>query len=329
LQNTVASVRLIPIERLLSRFTPVIRNLARERGKFVKYVIEGGDTPLDRAVSEQMYDPLIHMLRNAIDHGLESPDVRRRAGKPDEGTLRISAQRLGDDVVLRVADDGHGIDPNRIRAVAVDRGLYSNEEAAGLTDDEAIRLIFTPGFSTNAAVTDISGRGVGMDVVLENVRRLRGAIDIETELGHGTTFVIKLPLTLAILQVLLVRIGSNVYAVPLHTVRETLRLQPEAIHFLHRGAVTYVHDNPLPLRRLSDWLLPSAASHALVEQQPALVVGLARGDEVVLVDELVGKQQMVIKPLNPYLGQVGGVEGAAILPDGTVGLVLDLERLLT
>lgn len=329
LQNTVSSVRLIPIERLLSRFTPVVRNLARERGKFVKYIIEGGDTPLDRAVSEQMYDPLIHMLRNAIDHGLEPPDVRRRADKPDEGTLRISAQRLGDDVVLRVADDGRGIDPNRIRAVAVERGLYSSDEAAGLTDDEAIRLIFSPGFSTTTAVTDMSGRGVGMDVVLENVRRLRGAIDIETELGHGTTFVIKLPLTLAILQVLLVRVGSHVYAVPLHTVRETLRLQPEAIHFLHRGAVTYVHDNPLPLRRLSDWLLPTAASQALTEQQAALVVGLARGDEVVLVDELVGKQQMVIKPLNPYLGQVRGVEGAAILPDGTVGLVLDLERLLT
>ncbi len=329
LQNTVSSVRLTPIERLLSRFTPVVRNLARERGKFVRYIIEGGDTPLDRAVSEQIYDPLIHMLRNAIDHGLETPDVRRRAGKPDEGTLRISAERLGDDVVLRVADDGGGINPNRIRAVAVERGLYSQDEVANLSEDEAIRLIFSPGFSTSTTVTDISGRGVGMDVVLENVRRLRGAIDIETELGRGTTFVIKLPLTLAILQVLLVRVGLHMYAVPLHAVRETLRLQPEAIHFLHRSAITYVHDNPLPLRRLSDWLLPTSTSHALVEQQPALVVGLARGDEVVLVDELVGKQQMVIKPLNPYLGQVTGVEGAAILPDGTVGLVLDLERLLT
>jgi two-component system chemotaxis sensor kinase CheA len=275
-----------------------------------------------------MYDPLIHMLRNAIDHGIEPPDARERAGKPREGTLHISAARLGDDIVLRVSDDGQGIDPTRIRAVAAQRGLHSMDEAATLTDAEAIRLIFAPGFSTASAITDISGRGVGMDVVLEHVRHLRGTIDIETRPGQGTTFVIKLPLTLAILQVLLVRVGLHKYAIPLHTVRETLQLAPEAIHQLPRGAVAYVHDQPLPVHQLENWLARTQVNPLTPQQKPAVVVGLVRGQEVVTVDELIGKQQMVIKPLSPYLGSVPGVEGTAILPDGGVGLILDLERLL-
>jgi len=329
IQTAVSSVRLVPIERLLNRFTPIVRSVARDQGKQVRYVIEGGDTPIDRTVSEQISDPLVHMIRNAIDHGLEAPEVRRAAGKAEEGTLRIAAERRGDDVVLRVSDDGAGIDPARLREAAVKRGLYTEAEAKALSDDEATRLIFAPGFSTAAAITDLSGRGVGMDVVLQNVRRLRGRIDIETVLRRGTTFVITLPLTLAILQVLLVRSGQHVYAIPLHSVRETLRIAPGEIKQLQHKAITYVRETALPVHHLANWFEPGSQTEKATKIQAAFVIRLTRGDEVVTVDELVGKQQMVVKHLSPYLGHVAGVEGAAILPDGQVGLILDMEQLLS
>jgi two-component system chemotaxis sensor kinase CheA len=215
LQTTVTSVRLVPVERLFTRFTGVVRNMARERGKQVHLVIEGGDTPLDRTISEQMYDPLIHLLRNAVDHGLEPTVDRRRVGKPEESTICLSAERRGDDVMLCVSDDGSGIDPDRVRRVAVERGLCSDEEATALSNEQAIHLIFEPGFSTATTVTDVSGRGVGLDVVMQNVRRLRGTVSVETAIGQGTTFVIQLPLSLAILQVQLVCVGEYTYALPL------------------------------------------------------------------------------------------------------------------
>lgn len=342
LQTTVTAVRLVPVERLFNRFTSVVRNMARQRGKQVRLVVEGGDTPLDRAISEQMYDPLVHLLRNAVDHGLEPTVDRRRAGKPEENTIRLSAERRGDDVVLCVADDGGGIDPARVRRVAVERSMYSAEEAAALSDEQAIHLIFASGFSTAARVTDVSGRGVGLDVVTQNVRRLRGNVSVETAIGQGTTFVIRLPLTLAILQVQLVRMRGYTYALPLHMVRETLQIALDSIQTMQQGEVVFVRDVALPVRRLRDCL-----SHAAVEQaalgepaspgssgrggadgiKPAIIVQRAGRDEVLVVDELVGKQQVVLKPLSPYLGTVQGVEGAAILPDGSVTLILDVEGL--
>jgi two-component system chemotaxis sensor kinase CheA len=327
LQTLVMEARLVPVERLFNRFAPVVRNLARELGKPAQLVIEGGSTPFDRTVSEQMYDPLIHLIRNALDHGLEPAEERRRRGKPETGTIRLSAERRGDIVLLRVSDDGGGMEAARLRQAAVERDLLTAPEAEALTDDQAIRMIFAPGFSTAGAVTNLSGRGVGMDVVLQNVRRLRGSIDIETTPGQGTTFVVELPLTLAILHVLLARVGEQCYALPLHTVRETLLLTSEAIRTMQRREVTFLRGQPLPVRRLGEWLgQPSAANGPA---RPAIVVSLTRGPEVVVVDELLGKQQMVIKPLSPYLGAVDGVEGAAILPDGTVTLILDIEKLIT
>jgi two-component system chemotaxis sensor kinase CheA len=326
LQTLVMEVRLVPVERLFNRFVPVVRNLARDLGKPAQLVIEGGSTPFDRTVSEQMYDPLIHLIRNALDHGLESAADRQRAGKPESGTLRLAAERRGDIVTLRVSDDGRGMDPARLRQVAIERNLLTAPEAAALTDEQALRLIFTPGFSTTSAVTDLSGRGVGMDVVLQNVRRLRGHIEIETHLGQGTTFVIELPLTLAILHVLLARVGQQCYALPLHTVRETLLLTRDALRTMQRREVLFVRGQPLPVRRLDEWLGHRAAPGD--QAQPAIIVSLTRGPEVLVVDELLGKQQMVIKPLSPYLGLVEGVEGAAILPDGTVTLILDVEKLI-
>lgn len=326
LQALVMEVRLVPVERLFNRFVPIVRNLARELGKPAQLVIEGGQTPFDRTVSEQMYDPLIHLIRNALDHGLETPLERQRLGKPETGTIRLAAERRGEMVFLRVSDDGRGLEAARLRQVAVERALLTAPEAEALTDEQAYRLIFAPGFSTASAITDLSGRGVGMDVVLQNVRQLRGSIDIETRAGDGTTFVVEVPLTLAILQVLLVRVGQHCYALPLHMVRETLLLTPDALRTMQHREMLFLRGQPLPVRRLTEWLglAPASNGHA----QPAIVVALTRGPEVLVVDELLGKQQMVIKPLSPYLGLVEGVEGAAILPDGTVTLILDIEKLI-
>lgn len=336
-QNTVSSMRLVPIERLFSRFVPVVRNLARERGKQVKLVIAGGDTLFDRTVSEQMYDPLTHLIRNAIDHGIETMEERRRGGKPPEGILRLAAERRGDEVILHIADDGRGLNAARLRAEAVKRGSITDEEASLMSDEQAFRLIFAAGFSTATTVTETSGRGVGLDVVNQNVRRLRGSVDIRTTPGKGTTFVIRLPLTLAILQVLLVRAAGQVYALPLHIVRDTLQLEANAIQTMQKGEVVFLRDVPFPVRRpqnfglgISKASINSAGPQTPMTEKssrPAVVVHLTRGDEVLVVDELLGKQQMVIKPLSSYVGALPGVEGAAILPDGSVTLVLDVEGL--
>jgi two-component system chemotaxis sensor kinase CheA len=367
LQTTITSVRLVPVERLFARFSGVVRSMARECGKQVRLAIEGGETPLDRTISEQIYDPLVHLLRNAIDHGLESTAARAQAGKPEEGTIRLCAERRGDDVILRVADDGRGIDLHRVRQVAVERGVCSAEEATALSDEQAAHLIFAPGFSTATEVTDLSGRGVGLDVVVENVHRLRGSVSVETELGRGTTFVIQLPLALAILQVQLVRVNGFPYALPMHIVRETLRIARDAVQTIQQGEVTLIRGAVLPVRRLRDWLprkatgghgapprrkthvgatlrgRPTLRGHpttdghgapprrghpAMDGPEPAIVVRRMGRHEVWIVDELIGKQQVVIKPLGPYPGTVRGIEGAAILPDGSVTLVLDVEALI-
>jgi two-component system chemotaxis sensor kinase CheA len=333
LQATITSVRLVPVERLFNRFTSVVRNTARECGKQARLTIKGGDTPLDRTISEQMYDPFVHLLRNAVDHGLESPEERKRKGKPAEGDICLSAERRGDNVILRVADDGAGIDPAQVRRIAVERGLHSADEAAALSDEQAIHLIFATGISTAKRVTDLSGRGVGLDVVAQNVRRLRGSINIQSVVGQGATFIIQLPLTLAILQVQLVRVGNHTYAIPLHIVRETLQIKPGDIQTMQQREIIFVHSIALPLRRLSDFGLGAANGNGQIKTdnsalQNGIVVHLTGRDEVLVVDGLVGKQQMVVKPLSPYLGTVKGVEGAAILPDGSVTLILNIEELM-
>ncbi len=332
LQSTVTSVRLAPVEKLFQRFTGVLRNTGRECGKSVKLTIAGGDTPLDRSISEQMYDPLVHLLRNAVDHGIEMPEERRRLGKPETGVIHLSAERRGDNVILRVSDDGGGIDPEQVRRAAVKRRLYSEEEARALSDEEIAQVVFMSGFSTASQVTDLSGRGVGLDVVMQHVQRLRGSVNIETTPGRGATFVIQLPLTLAILQVQLAQVGQFIYAIPLHLVRETLLIEPDAVQEMQRGQVIFVHNAPLPLRYLTDYGLggngEAPAPGAPGQKRPALVVRLTGRQEVLVVDKLVGKQQVVIKPLSPYLGAVKGVDGAAILPDGAVTLILNLEELV-
>ncbi len=324
LQGVITEVRLTPVERLFTRFSSVVRNLARDHQKEVRLEISGAETPVDRSVSELMYDPLVHLLRNAVDHGLELPAERGRQGKDPVGTIRLSAERRGETILLKISDDGRGIDPRQVRRAALQKGVLTREEGEKLSENQMVRLIFRPGFSTRSNVTATSGRGVGLDVVQEHVRRLRGHIDVVSQPGAGTTFIVQLPLLLSILPVLTVRVGARIYAVPLHYVRETLQVRPEAVQWVYQQPLLFIQGVALPVYSLAK-LLGDEGKELSTGPGPALVVRLAQGDEVWRVDELIGKQRLVVKPLDAYLGSVRGVDGSAILPDGSVTLILDIE----
>lgn len=327
IHSGLMSVRMVPVGRLFNKFPGVVRNLARELQKEVEFIIRGQDTELDNAIIEQMYDPLVHLLRNAVYHGLESPEDRRELGKPPVGRITLAARRHQNSITIEVSDDGQGIDPDRMRQVAVKRELLTTDAALNMTDEQAINLIFMPGFSSVEQVTDVSGRGVGLDVVKEGLRKLRGMVKIFTTAGQGVTFRIELPLTLAIIEVLLVRAGAFIYALPINSVTETLLIDPSAIETMEKIEVIFIHSQALPMMKLSSILrgLPDTSHNALV---PVVVLDLA-GEKVALaVDELLGKQDVVMKPLGEYLGQVEGVEGAAILADGSITLIIDVEYIL-
>ena len=320
-------VRMVRIEKMFNKFPGVVRNLARGREKEIELVISGRETELDKSVTEQIYDPLVHILRNAVDHGIENPEVRRGVGKPPVGQIQLRARHEQNSVIIEISDDGSGIDPEKIRETAVRKGLLTPEAALALTDDQAINLIFLPGFSSAEKVSDISGRGVGMDVVRENVRRLRGTVDVHTAVGKGTTFRIQLPLTLAVLQVLLVKTGGLVYALPIHLVSETLLIEASEINTLEKNDVIFIRGAALQLKSMNSilgWDARTSKSGLI----PVVVLGLAEKKIAVSVDELLGKQDVVMKPLGEYLGTVEGVEGAAILTDGSVTLIIDVEYVL-
>ena len=353
LHAEIMGVRMVPVERLFIKFPGVVRNLARESGKEVNFIIDGKQTELDKTVIEQIYDPLVHLLRNAVDHGIEAPEERVRLGKPPKGQIRLSSRHYENNVIIVVADDGRGIDPERLKQKAIQKGICSEKEAAAMSDEQAIRLIFAPGFSTAAKVTDVSGRGVGMDVVKEHVQRLRGMVDVSTNLGAGTTFRIQMPLTLAILEVLLVSVGNLVYALPIYSVSETLLLSSSEIRTMEKNEVVFIRGVAYPFKRLQVELdiasrppdagllsLPSmacepkdASSHTTQTAESGdtdkylhvVVVGLADKRVALCVDELIGKQEVVIKSLGEYLGRVEGVDGASVLADGSVTLIVDVE----
>jgi two-component system chemotaxis sensor kinase CheA len=321
------SVRMVPVERLFNKFPGVVRNLARERNKEVELTITGRETELDKTVIEQMVDPLVHLLRNAVDHGIEGSDRRRALGKPPAGSIRLSARHRQNSIIIEISDDGEGIDPEKMRQTAAKKGVMTAEAASSLTDEQAVHLIFLPGFSSAETVTDVSGRGVGMDVVRESVRKLRGTVDISTTKGKGVTFRIQLPLTLAIIEVLLVRAGALAYALPIHSVRETLLVDSSEIETMEKKAVIFIRGQALPLMELRV-LLGGGPTVPHQWRVPVVVLGIAGGKVAVSVDELLGKQDVVMKPLGEYLGKVEGVEGAAILADGSITLIIDLEFVL-
>jgi two-component system chemotaxis sensor kinase CheA len=327
LQAEVMKSRMLPVGTVFSRFPRVVRDLASRQGKQVDLVITGQETELDRSVIEEIGDPLVHLLRNAVDHGVESPDERRAAGKSPTATVRLVAEHVENSIVITVEDDGRGIDPQRVRARAVERGMLSAEAAARLSDSEAVDLIFVPGFSTAAEVTDVSGRGVGMDIVRANVERLGGSVEVHTRPGQGTRFLLRLPLTLAIVQTLLVRVGGGVYALPLSSVTETLRVPVRDIQRAQRQEAILLRGMVLPLVRLATVFgcepEPSAREHVFV-----VAVRVAERQVGLVVDALLGEQEVVIKALGELIGDVPGISSAAILGDGTVALIVDVPNLL-
>ncbi|HWP29179.1 MAG TPA: chemotaxis protein CheA [Chloroflexota bacterium] len=341
LQAEVMKSRMLPIATVFSRFPRLVRDLATRQGKRVELVIEGQETELDRSVIEEIGDPLVHLLRNAIDHGVEPPGEREAAGKPPVARVRLAAEHTESSIVIVVEDDGRGIDPARVRARAIERGVLSPEAAARLTDTEAVDLIFAPGFSTAQEVSDVSGRGVGMDIVRTNVERVGGTVEVQTTVGAGTRFVLRLPLTLAIVHALLVRVGAGVYAIPLSSVTETLRVPASDVQRLQRQEAILLRGRVLPLVRLAAVFgtRPGEARAAEPTAPPAaedgaddmlLVVAVRLGERQVglVVDRLLGDQEVVIKALGPLVGDVPGVSSAAILGDGTVALIVEVAGLI-
>ncbi|MDD2763115.1 MAG: chemotaxis protein CheA [Opitutaceae bacterium] len=321
LQNTAMAVRMIPIKPTFQRMERLARDLARECGRRVAFLVSGGETELDRTVVEEIADPLTHMVRNALDHGLEPPAERVSAGKPDSGTVHLMARHEGSHVIIELSDDGRGIDPGKILAKA--RGLGLVAAGVELSREEILNLIFLPGFSTAEKVTAVSGRGVGMDVVRRNIERLRGLIEIETEAGRGSTFRIRLPLTMAIIDGLVVTVGGDRFILPSTAVKMALRPPPEALVTVHGTVeVLDLRGRILPLHRLHRQF---AIPHAV--ENPAdgivVVVDVAGKSRALLVDAMLAKQEVVIKNLGGYLQQLPGVAGGAILGDGNIALILD------
>jgi two-component system chemotaxis sensor kinase CheA len=326
LQERVMAVRMLPIRKLFSRFPRLVRDLARLRGKDVTLEIRGEDTELDKGVIEQITDPLTHLIRNAVDHGIEASAARRDAGKPEAGRLTLSAYQQGGDIFIEVADDGRGLDPQQILAKACEQGLVSPDEP--LSHEEIVALIFRPGFSTADRVTEVSGRGVGMDVVKRNLEAVGGSVTIRTELGRGTTFRAKLPLTLAIVEGQSVQVGTETYILPLVSIVESIQARRESVHqvFGSGDAVT-VRGQVLPVLRLHRLFGVTPRSEDLTDGIVVIVEHEGRHGAL-LVDELLGQQQVVIKSLEANFHRLPGVAGATILGDGRVALILDVPGLV-
>ncbi len=339
LQEEVMRARMLPIAYLFNKFPRLVRDVARTAGKQIDLVIEGEATELDRSIIEAIGDPLIHLLRNAVDHGIESPEERVAAGKPPAGTVRLTAAPMEGQIVITVEDDGGGIDPARVRQAAVNRGVLSEDEAAQLDDDEAIDLIFRPNLSTARQVTEVSGRGVGMDVVRTNVERLSGSVLVESELGRGTTFRVTLPLTLAIVQTMLVAVRDSIYAIPLAGITESLYLADVSVSTVKGSPVIHWRESVLPLLDLRQFfdcglrtLRPSSVQIADCERTnpKSAVVTVAWGKlrAGLVVDKIIGKQEIVVKSFSPIIGKVPGLSGCAILGDASIALIVDIPSLI-
>ncbi len=322
LQNAVMKTRMQPIGRLFQKYPRIARDLARSLGKDVELVLVGEETEIDKTMIEDLSDPIIHLIRNAVDHGIEDAAARAAAGKPQKSLVRLEARQEGDHIVIMVADDGRGIDAERLRAKALAKGLISDEEASTMDDRQSYNLIFLPGFSMAEKVSDVSGRGVGMDVVRTNIQKLNGSIEIKSQLGKGTTLLINLPLTLAILPVLLVRLGEQPFAVPLSMVREILPIVPESIQDVGGRATMVVRGEVLPIVPLSSLL---GWPRERVPQYGVLMQA-AEWSFILAVDSFAGREDAVIKSLDDFRPK--GVAGVTTLSNGQIVLILDMKELL-
>ncbi len=328
LQHHVMALRMVPVASVFESFRRTIRDIAREMGKKVKAEIEGQETEIDKKMIEGIKDPLVHLVRNAIDHGIESPAERLRFGKPEEGTLKLTARGEGDHIIIEIQDDGRGMNPESIRTSAIRKGVVTSEEADGLSERDCLHLIFRPNFSTKGDVTEFSGRGVGMDVVKTNIEGLKGEVHIETDQGNGTRFVLMLPLTLAVTRVLFVECGSNTFAIPTSSVLKTAKIRRSDIKSIERREAIQILDRTVPLVNLNDVLfLPGRDSK---DGKLSIIVLQYAGEYIgFVVDKVVGEQEIVIKELGVHLQDVPNLAGAAVLGSGDVVVVLHVPELFT
>ncbi len=326
LHESVMKVRMVPIESVVSRFPRMIRDLSKKLGKKMELYMSGEDTELDRTVIDEIGDPLMHILRNAADHGLEPEEVRKERGKPEVGSIFLDAYQEGNNVVIEVRDDGYGIDVEKVKNKAIEKGTITKEQAANMDDKAIIGLLFRPSFSTAEKISDVSGRGVGLDVVNTKIEGLGGDIEVRTALGEGSTFIIRLPLTLAIIQALMVTLGDEKYAVPLSAIQTIEDIPLSDIKFVRGKEVISIRDNVIPIIRLSEILDVENTQ----ESQDLIVVIIQKGDKKagLVVDQLIGQQEIVIKSLGKHLNNNKLLSGATILGDGEVALILDVNTLL-
>jgi two-component system chemotaxis sensor kinase CheA len=331
LQMSIMKMRMLPVGKVFNKFPRVVRDLARSQNKEIELFISGEETELDKSVIEEIGDPLVHLIRNSADHGIELPDERVQAGKARGGRIDLIASQEGSNIVIKVADDGAGLDTARIRQKAIEKKLASAEEINRMSDKEVFSYIFHPGFSTAKVVTDVSGRGVGMDVVRTNIEKLKGIIDIQSERGKGTAIIIKLPLTLAIVQGLLVEARNELFILPLASVLETVKIARADVASINRKEVIRLRDTVLPIVDLHSIFFRGASSIDLAKMTNSYVVvlGLAEKRIGLVVDHLIGQEEVVIKSLGEFLGQTQGIAGATILGDGRVRLIVDPAGIFT
>ena len=323
IQELVTKLRMVPVCFTFDRFPRLIRDLSKQLQKNVELVLEGEETELDRTVIDEIGDPMVHLIRNSMDHGIERPADRKALGKPEKGTLKISAYQEGSGVVIEVSDDGAGIDPNRVKAKAVERGIITPEQAASMSDEEAVQIVLLPGFSLSKEVTDLSGRGVGMDAVKSKVEALNGQFDLVTKKNEGTHVYIRLPLTLAIVLSLLIKVGDETYAISLENVEETILVRKENIKTVHGAPATILRGEVLSLSDLGD-VLGADGIEQDREEYPVVVVKIGKNKIGFIVSELIGQQEIVIKSLGSFLSKIDGITGGTILGDGNVALILDV-----
>ncbi|UTV27011.1 chemotaxis protein CheA [Photobacterium atrarenae] len=328
LQGAVMKTRMQPIKKVFGRFPRVVRDLARSLKKEIVLEMRGEETDLDKNLVEALADPLVHLVRNSVDHGIEMPDVREKAGKPRVGTVLLGASQEGDHILLTIEDDGGGMDPDRLRGIAVERGLMDTDAASRLTDSECYNLIFAPGFSTKKDISDISGRGVGMDVVKTGISQLNGSISIDSALGRGTRIDIKVPLTLAILPTLMVGVAEQPFALPLASVNEIFHLDLRKTNTVDGQLTIIVRDKAIPLFYLQDWLTAVGLPKRDRDHGHVVIVQIGHQSIGFVVDTLIGQEEVVIKPLDELLQGTPGMAGATITSDGHIALILDVPNLL-
>ena len=328
LQSAVMKTRMQPIKKVFGRFPRVVRDLARSLKKEVSLELQGEDTDLDKNLVEALADPLVHLVRNAVDHGIESPEEREANGKSRKGTIILTAEQEGDHILLTIEDDGKGMDASKIRQIAVDKGLLDEEVADRLEDKESYGLIFQPGFSTKEEISDVSGRGVGMDVVKTRIEQLNGSVDIDSRKGYGSKIIIKVPLTLAIMPTLMVMLDEQIFALPLASVNEIFNLDLTRTNIVDGQLVVMVRNKALPLFYLRHWLVKDENKAELPKEGHVVVVSMGVQRIGFVVDQLIGQEEVVIKPLGAILHGMKGLAGATITGDGRISLILDIPGLM-